>query len=70
MTEPLLEALVVVGWFTAVKAVLDGAVSPSLTAVVEHVRKGTLDFIQFPAHRPPVSSDSGLIESKRILLSI
>ncbi len=39
------EALVVMGWFTAVKAVLDGAVSPSLTAVVEHVRKGTLDFV-------------------------
>jgi ABC-2 type transport system permease protein len=39
------EALVVVGWFTLLRAVLDGAVSPSLTAVVEHVRKGTLDFV-------------------------
>jgi ABC-2 type transport system permease protein len=39
------QALVVIGWFTAVKAVLEGAVSPSLTAVVEHVRKGTLDFV-------------------------
>lgn len=39
------EALVVMGWFTAVKAILEGAVSPSLTAVVEHVRKGTLDFV-------------------------
>jgi ABC-2 type transport system permease protein len=27
------------------RAVLEGAVSPSLTAVVEHVRKGTLDFV-------------------------
>jgi ABC-2 type transport system permease protein len=39
------EALVVVGWFTLLRAVLEGAVSPSLTAVVEHVRRGTLDFI-------------------------
>jgi ABC-2 type transport system permease protein len=39
------EALVVVGWFTLVRAVLEGGVSPSLTAVVEHVRRGTLDFV-------------------------
>jgi ABC-2 type transport system permease protein len=39
------EALVVVASFTLLRAVLDGAVSPSLTAVVEHVRKGTLDFV-------------------------
>jgi ABC-2 type transport system permease protein len=39
------EALVVVGWFTLLRAVLEGGVSPSLTAVVEHVRKGTLDFV-------------------------
>ena len=26
-------------------AILEGAVSPSLTAVVEHIRKGTLDFV-------------------------
>jgi ABC-2 type transport system permease protein len=38
-------ALVVVGWFTLLRGVLEGAVSPSLTAVVEHVRKGTLDFV-------------------------
>jgi ABC-2 type transport system permease protein len=39
------EALVVVGWFALLRAVLEGGVSPSLTAVVEHVRKGTLDFV-------------------------
>ncbi|MGC4000374.1 MAG: ABC-2 family transporter protein [Anaeromyxobacter sp.] len=39
------EALVVIGWFTLVKGVLEGAVNPSLTAVVEHIRKGTLDFV-------------------------
>jgi ABC-2 type transport system permease protein len=39
------EALVVMGWFTLMKAVLEGAVNPSLAAVVEHIRKGTLDFV-------------------------
>jgi ABC-2 type transport system permease protein len=39
------ETLVVVGWFALVRAVLEGGVSPSLTAVVEHVRRGTLDFV-------------------------
>ncbi len=39
------EALVVMGWFTVVKGILEGAVNPSLTTVVEHIRKGTLDFV-------------------------
>jgi ABC-2 type transport system permease protein len=39
------ESLLVVAWFTLLHAVLEGAVSPSLTAVVEHVRHGTLDFV-------------------------
>jgi viologen exporter family transport system permease protein len=39
------QALVVVGWFTLLKGVLDGAVHPSLVLVVEHIRKGTLDFV-------------------------
>ena len=39
------EALVVMGWFTLVKGVLEGGVNPSLTQVVEHIRKGTLDFV-------------------------
>jgi ABC-2 type transport system permease protein len=39
------QALVVVGWFTLLKGVLDGAVNPSLVLVVEHIRKGTLDFV-------------------------
>lgn len=39
------EALVVMGWFTIMKGVLEGAVNPSLTSVVEHIRKGTLDFV-------------------------
>jgi ABC-2 type transport system permease protein len=39
------QALVVVGWFTLLKGVLDGAVNPSLVLVVDHIRKGTLDFV-------------------------
>jgi ABC-2 type transport system permease protein len=39
------EALVVLGWFSLVKGILEGAVNPSLTSVVEHIRKGTLDFV-------------------------
>jgi viologen exporter family transport system permease protein len=39
------EALVVVGWFSLMKGILEGAISPSLTSVVEHVRTGTLDFL-------------------------
>ncbi|WP_394847032.1 ABC-2 family transporter protein [Pendulispora brunnea] len=39
------ESLLVVGWFTLLTGVLEGAVSPALTTVVEHIRKGTLDFV-------------------------
>jgi len=39
------ETLIVLGWFIALKGVLEGTLSPSLMAVVEHVRKGTLDFV-------------------------
>ena len=39
------EALLVTGWFTMLQAILEGAINPSLTTVVEHIRKGTLDFV-------------------------
>ncbi|HJL19540.1 MAG TPA: ABC-2 family transporter protein [Sandaracinaceae bacterium LLY-WYZ-13_1] len=39
------EALVVIGWFTLLDAILKGAINPSLTTVIEHIRKGTLDFV-------------------------
>lgn len=39
------EALLVIAFFTILKAMLEGIVSPNLVAVVEHIRKGTLDFI-------------------------
>jgi len=38
-------ALVVVGLFTLLKGVLDGAINPSLLTVVEQIRQGTLDFV-------------------------
>lgn len=39
------EALLVVAWFTVLKGVLEGGVEPSLQQLVEHIRKGTLDFV-------------------------
>ncbi len=39
------EALLVVAWFTLLRGLLEGAVQPSLINVVEHIRKGTLDFV-------------------------
>ena len=39
------EALLVTGFFLLLQGVLEGAINPSLAQVVEHVRKGTLDFV-------------------------
>lgn len=39
------EALLVTGWFVFLQAVLEGAINPSLNSVVDHIRKGTLDFV-------------------------
>lgn len=39
------EALLVIGWFILLQGVLEGAINPSLAGVVEHIRKGTLDFV-------------------------
>ncbi len=39
------EALLVAGFFIALKGVLQGVIQPSLTHVVEHIRTGTLDFL-------------------------
>jgi ABC-2 type transport system permease protein len=39
------EALLVVAWFTLLEAILEGAINPSLTSVVDHIRTGTLDFV-------------------------
>lgn len=39
------EALVVLGFFTMLQAVLEGAIHPSLATVIDHVRTGSLDFV-------------------------
>ncbi len=39
------EALLVTGWFILLQGILEGAINPSLTGVVEHIRTGTLDFV-------------------------
>jgi ABC-2 type transport system permease protein len=39
------EALMVMGWFTFLQGVLEGAINPGLVTVVEHIRKGTFDFV-------------------------
>lgn len=41
----LSDALVVSGFFAMLQAMLEGLINPSLMAIVEHVRKGTLDFV-------------------------
>lgn len=42
---PAKEMLVVVGFFTLLKGVLASVIQPSLAQAVEHIRKGTLDFL-------------------------
>lgn len=54
------EALSVTGFFMALKGVMVGAIQPSLVNVVEHVRKGTLDFLLLK----PVDSQFMLSTSK------
>ena len=38
------QALLVLGFFTLLKGVMDGAINPSLAAIVDQIRKGTLDY--------------------------
>ncbi len=39
------EAMVVTGWFILLQGILEGAINPGLQAVIDHIRKGTLDFV-------------------------
>ncbi|HKA91900.1 MAG TPA: ABC-2 family transporter protein [Haliangiales bacterium] len=39
------EALVVAAWFTLLRGVIEGVVNPSLVAIADHIRMGTLDFV-------------------------
>lgn len=38
-------ALVVMAWFVIVRGILEGAVSPSLSAVIEQIRSGAFDYM-------------------------
>jgi ABC-2 type transport system permease protein len=59
--------LLVMAWFTMLRALLDGAVNPSLSAVVEHIRQGTLDFVLLkPADAQFLVSTSRLLPWKVI----
>lgn len=44
------EALIVTGFFVTLQGLLEGIVDPNLRGVVEHVRKGTLDFVLLKPH--------------------
>lgn len=44
------ETLLVVACFITLQAIIDGAIAPSLTSVLDHVRKGTLDFVLMKPH--------------------
>jgi ABC-2 type transport system permease protein len=39
------EAMIVVAWFTGLKGLLEGIVTPSLVSLIEGIRTGTLDFV-------------------------
>ncbi|MCA9674943.1 MAG: ABC-2 family transporter protein [Kofleriaceae bacterium] len=38
-------ALVVIGWFVILRGILEGAINPSLTDVVERLRTGSFDYV-------------------------
>ena len=61
------EMLVVLGWFVALKGVLEGTLSPSLMQVIEHVRKGTLDFVLLKPADAQVLVSLSKIEPWRII---
>lgn len=39
------EALLVTAWFTLLKALLEGIMTPSLVGTIEQIRRGTFDFV-------------------------
>jgi ABC-2 type transport system permease protein len=39
------EALIVIGWFTALRGILEGAINPSLVDVVDRIRTGSFDYV-------------------------
>jgi ABC-2 type transport system permease protein len=61
------EMLLVLGWFIALKGFLEGAISPSLTNVIEHIRKGTLDFVLLKPADAQLLVSLGKIEPARVI---
>lgn len=41
----LSSSLIVIGWFTCLRGVLEGAINPSLVDVVERIRTGAFDYV-------------------------
>ncbi|RYE92495.1 MAG: ABC transporter permease, partial [Myxococcales bacterium] len=61
------EAMVVTGCFTLLQGVIEGVVTPAMTALVEHVRKGTLDFLLLkPADAQFLATTSKLLPWKSL----
>jgi len=56
------EALMVTGFFTLLQGVLEGAINPSMTLVVEQIRKGTFDFVLLKPKDPQF-----LVSTARVL---
>lgn len=60
------ETLLVVGCFITLQAVIDGAISPSLSTVLDHVRKGTLDFVLLKPHDAQVLVSTARFQMWRV----
>jgi ABC-2 type transport system permease protein len=56
------EALMVTGFFTLLQGVLEGAINPSMSLVVEQIRRGTLDFVLLKPKDPQF-----LVSTARVL---
>jgi ABC-2 type transport system permease protein len=58
------EAATIMGVFVLLKALLEGVIGPNLVRVVEHVRRGTLDFVLLK----PVDAQL-LVSSQRVVVA-
>jgi ABC-2 type transport system permease protein len=64
------QAMLVMSAFLILRALLDGIISPNLTALVDHVRKGTFDFILLkPVDSQVMVSASKIAPAKLVDLS-
>lgn len=63
----LSEAMLVLSAFLILRALLEGLVNPNLLAVVEHIRKGTFDFLLLkPVDSQLLASTSKIVPSKLV----